>query len=108
MSLGLKADDDYWGPVVEVGRLHADVLKFHEKPCHGFGIPAEGTARGDARPARRAPPRAGRRQRLLGHDVEGGADAGKLRLDDGRLFDAEAADYLPPVAPSKIIAVHIS
>jgi len=35
-------------------------------------------------------------------------DAGKLRLDDGRVLDADNADYLPPVSPSKIIAVHIS
>jgi 5-oxopent-3-ene-1,2,5-tricarboxylate decarboxylase/2-hydroxyhepta-2,4-diene-1,7-dioate isomerase len=31
-----------------------------------------------------------------------------LRLDDGREVDAGAASYLPPVSPSKIIAVHIS
>ncbi|KQP49246.1 fumarylacetoacetate hydrolase family protein [Pseudorhodoferax sp. Leaf274] len=35
-------------------------------------------------------------------------DDGQLRLDDGRLLDAEAQSYLPPVDPSKIIAVHIS
>ena len=40
--------------------------------------------------------------------VEEGRDAGKLRLDDGRLLDAESASYLPPVEPSKIVAVHIS
>jgi 5-oxopent-3-ene-1,2,5-tricarboxylate decarboxylase/2-hydroxyhepta-2,4-diene-1,7-dioate isomerase len=40
--------------------------------------------------------------------VESGADSGKLRLDDGRLVDAEPTTYLPPVSPSKIIAVHIS
>jgi 5-oxopent-3-ene-1,2,5-tricarboxylate decarboxylase / 2-hydroxyhepta-2,4-diene-1,7-dioate isomerase len=31
-----------------------------------------------------------------------------LRLDDGREFDAASLSYLPPVQPSKIIAVHIS
>ncbi|NQW01459.1 MAG: fumarylacetoacetate hydrolase family protein [Rhodospirillales bacterium] len=40
--------------------------------------------------------------------VEAGAEAGKLRLDDGRVLDATTASYLPPVSPSKIIAVHIS
>ncbi|HVR53341.1 MAG TPA: fumarylacetoacetate hydrolase family protein [Pseudorhodoferax sp.] len=35
-------------------------------------------------------------------------DDGQLRLDDGRLLDAQAQSYLPPVEPSKIIAVHIS
>jgi 5-oxopent-3-ene-1,2,5-tricarboxylate decarboxylase / 2-hydroxyhepta-2,4-diene-1,7-dioate isomerase len=43
-------------------------------------------------------------------DADANADAGaqRLRLDDGRLLDASVASYLPPVAPSKIIAVHIS
>jgi 5-oxopent-3-ene-1,2,5-tricarboxylate decarboxylase/2-hydroxyhepta-2,4-diene-1,7-dioate isomerase len=40
--------------------------------------------------------------------VETGAEQGKLRLDDGRLLDADAQTCLPPVNPSKIIAVHIS
>lgn len=59
-------------------------------------------------------PRVERRRVLLGGSafwgtiVEAGAQAGRLRLDDGRLIDAEAASYLPPVSPSKIIAVHIS
>lgn len=59
-------------------------------------------------------PRIERRRVLFGGSafwgtmVEGGSDAGKLRLDDGRLLDAEAATYLPPVSPTKIIAAHIS
>ena len=59
-------------------------------------------------------PRVERRRVLVGGSafwgtmVEEGADAGKLRLDDGRLLDAEGQAYLPPVSPSKIIAVHIS
>ena len=40
--------------------------------------------------------------------VEEGADKGLLRLDDGRLVDPANTDHLPPVLPSKIIAVHIS
>ncbi len=59
-------------------------------------------------------PRVERRRALIGGSafwgtmVEQGANAGRLRLDDGRVIDAESATYLPPVAPSKIIAVHIS
>ena len=59
-------------------------------------------------------PRVERRRVLVGGSaywgtmVEQGAEAGKLRLDDGRLLDADNASYLPPVNPSKIIAVHIS
>jgi len=59
-------------------------------------------------------PRVERRRVLIGGSafwgtlVEEGTDAGRLRLDDGRMVDAEQAAYLPPVAPSKIIAVHIS
>jgi 5-oxopent-3-ene-1,2,5-tricarboxylate decarboxylase/2-hydroxyhepta-2,4-diene-1,7-dioate isomerase len=62
-------------------------------------------------------PRVERRRVLLGGSafwgtlVEAGADAGALQLDDGRLLDpasTAAASYLPPVSPSKIIAVHIS
>ena len=59
-------------------------------------------------------PRVERRRVLLGGSsfwgtiVEAGADAGKLRLDDGRVLDAHTLAYLPPVDPSKIIAVHIS
>lgn len=59
-------------------------------------------------------PRVERRRVLIGGSafwgtmVERGPDQGRLRLDDGRLLDADAATYLPPVDPSKIIAVHIS
>lgn len=59
-------------------------------------------------------PRVERRRVLVGGSafwgtmVESGEEQGQLRLDDGRVLDAEAATYLPPVAPSKIIAVHIS
>ena len=59
-------------------------------------------------------PRVERRRVLLGGSafwgtwVEEGADAGLLRLDDGRLLDPNVQVYLPPVEPSKIIAVHIS
>ncbi len=59
-------------------------------------------------------PRVERRRVLIGGSafwgtlVEDGADAGRLRLDDGRLLDADTQTYLPPVSPGKIIAVHIS
>ena len=59
-------------------------------------------------------PRVERRRVLVGGSaywgtmVESGADAGRLRLDDGRVLDPGAHHYLPPVSPSKIIAVHIS
>ena len=59
-------------------------------------------------------PRVERRRVLVGGSAfwgtmeEQGADVGKLRLDDGRTLDAELQTYLPPVDPSKIIAVHIS
>ena len=59
-------------------------------------------------------PRVERRRVLVGGSafwgamVESGADTGRLRLDDGRILDADNQDYLPPVTPSKIIAVHIS
>lgn len=59
-------------------------------------------------------PRRERRRVLLGGSafwgtmVEAGTDVGRLRLDDGRLLDADSAVYLPPVSPTKIIAVHIS
>ncbi|MBV6306550.1 fumarylacetoacetate hydrolase family protein [Candidimonas humi] len=59
-------------------------------------------------------PRVERRRVLLGGSafwgtlVEEGPEAGRLRLDDGRLLDDEAQAYLPPVTPSKIIAIHIS
>ncbi len=59
-------------------------------------------------------PRVERRRALIGGSafwgtlVEDGEAAGQLRLDDGRLIEAASAAYLPPVNPSKIIAVHIS
>ena len=59
-------------------------------------------------------PRVERRRVLVGGSafwgtmVEDGPQAGRLRLDDGRVLDAGGATYLPPVTPSKIIAVHIS
>lgn len=59
-------------------------------------------------------PRMERRRVLIGGSafwgtvVESGPDQGRLRLDDGRLLEPEDQDYLPPVSPSKIIAVHIS
>lgn len=59
-------------------------------------------------------PRVERRRVLVGGSaywgtlVEDGPQAGSLRLDDGRVIDAESASCLPPVSPSKIIAVHIS
>lgn len=36
------------------------------------------------------------------------ASTGRLRLDDGRVIDPAGLPHLPPVAPGKIIAVHIS
>lgn len=59
-------------------------------------------------------PRVERRRVLLGGTafwgtmVEVGANAGRLRLDDGRIVDPATVAHLPPVDPSKIIAVHIS
>jgi 5-oxopent-3-ene-1,2,5-tricarboxylate decarboxylase/2-hydroxyhepta-2,4-diene-1,7-dioate isomerase len=68
----------------------------------------------DELPAVMRGPRVERRRVLVGGSafwgtvVEEGVDVGKLRLDDGRLLEAEGLAYLPPVSPSKIIAVHIS
>lgn len=68
----------------------------------------------DTLPAVMSGPRVERRRILLGGSafwgtlIEDGDDAGKLRLDDGRLIDDGGAVYLPPVNPTKIIAVHIS
>ena len=68
----------------------------------------------DKLPAILSGPRIERRRILVGGSafwgtmVEQGDGAGKLRLDDGRLIDADNATYLPPVTPSKIIAIHIS
>ncbi len=59
-------------------------------------------------------PRVERRHVMLGGTpvwgtlVEDGAAKGQLRLDDGRLVDPATVTHLPPVSPSKIIAVHIS
>lgn len=55
-------------------------------------------------------PREERRRILLGGSSFWGTmqESGRLQLDDGRIVDAEAAHYLPPVDPTKIIAVHIS
>ena len=68
----------------------------------------------DKLPAILSGPRIERRRILVGGSafwgtmVEQGDGAGKLRLDDGRLIVADNATYLPPVTPSKIIAIHIS
>ncbi|VVE53160.1 fumarylacetoacetate hydrolase family protein [Pandoraea terrigena] len=59
-------------------------------------------------------PRVERRRVLLGGSafwgtiVEEGNERGLLRLDDGRTVDPQALVHLPPVDPSKILAVHIS
>lgn len=59
-------------------------------------------------------PRVERRHVLIGGSpfwgtlIEQGAGAGRLRLDDGRVIDPATVVHLPPVTPSKIIAVHIS
>ena len=68
----------------------------------------------DELPAVMREPRIERRRLLVGGSafwgtmVEAGPNAGQLQLDDGRLLAADAQTYLPPVSPSKIIAVHIS
>lgn len=59
-------------------------------------------------------PRVERRRVLVGGSafwgtiVEEGEHTGLLRLDDGRVLDPQTLAHLPPVAPSKIIAIHIS
>ena len=55
-------------------------------------------------------PRIERRRVLIGGSAFWGTmqDEATLLLDDGRRVDAASASYLPPVSPSKIIAVHIS
>ncbi|TAK54932.1 MAG: FAA hydrolase family protein [Gammaproteobacteria bacterium] len=59
-------------------------------------------------------PRIERRRVLVGGSafwgtiLEDGAQAGWLRLDDGRIVDPSTLPHLPPVSPGKIIAVHIS
>ena len=68
----------------------------------------------DKLPAVMSGPRIERRRILTGGSafwgtmIEQGDEAGKLRLDDGRVVDTDSATYLPPVTPSKIIAIHIS
>ncbi|BFG79788.1 fumarylacetoacetate hydrolase family protein [Paraburkholderia terrae] len=68
----------------------------------------------DTLPAVMRGPRVERRRVLVGGSafwgtiVEAGVDQGQLKLDDGRVLDAEDQTYLPPVEPSKVIAVHIS
>ncbi len=55
-------------------------------------------------------PRVERRRVLIGGSAFWGTmrDDATLVLDDGRTVEAAGASYLPPVNPSKIIAVHIS
>ena len=59
-------------------------------------------------------PRVERRRVLVGGSaywgtiIEDGAEKGLLRLDDSRVVDPATVQHLPPVSPSKIIAVHIS
>jgi 5-oxopent-3-ene-1,2,5-tricarboxylate decarboxylase/2-hydroxyhepta-2,4-diene-1,7-dioate isomerase len=61
-------------------------------------------------PAVLSGPRIERRRVLIGGSAFWGTlrDEATLVLDDGRSVDAESASYLPPVQPSKVIAVHIS
>ena len=62
-------------------------------------------------------PRVERRRVLIGgsafwgtiiEESTGSHKAGMLRLDDGRVLDPSNLPHLPPVSPSKIIAIHIS
>lgn len=59
-------------------------------------------------------PRVERRRVLIGGSafwgtlIEEGQQQGQLRLDDGRVIDPCTLPHLPPVNPSKVIAVHIS
>ena len=65
-------------------------------------------------PAVMCGPRVERRRVLVGGSafwgtiIEEGANRGMLRLDDGRILEPADLPHLPPVDPSKIIAVHIS
>jgi len=65
-------------------------------------------------PAAMRGPRVERRRILIGGSaywgtmIEEGAERVQLRLDDGRIVDPATVPHLPPVSPSKIIAVHIS
>lgn len=63
-----------------------------------------------ALPAVMRGPRIERRRVLLGGSAYWGTmqDDGRLRLDDARVVDPAALAHLPPVSPSKIIAIHIS
>lgn len=67
-----------------------------------------------ALPAVLAGPRVERRRVLIGGSafwgtiVESGPQSGQLQLDDGRVLDPATLPHLPPVSPTKIIAVHIS
>ena len=45
---------------------------------------------------------------LDGEPVWGRLEGGSVITDDGRQLEARAVRWLPPVAPSKIIAVHLS
>jgi 5-oxopent-3-ene-1,2,5-tricarboxylate decarboxylase / 2-hydroxyhepta-2,4-diene-1,7-dioate isomerase len=55
-------------------------------------------------------PRVERRRVLLGGSALWGTmrDDGQLQLDNGRVLNVALAVHLPPVTPSKVIAVHIS
>ncbi|WP_374563301.1 fumarylacetoacetate hydrolase family protein [Ideonella sp.] len=55
-------------------------------------------------------PRIERRRVMIGGSAFWGTmqDDGRLQLDDGRSVDPTTTTHLPPVNPSKIIAVHIS
>ncbi|MCH8622974.1 fumarylacetoacetate hydrolase family protein [Undibacterium sp. TS12] len=64
-------------------------------------------------PAVMCGPRVERRRVLVGGSaywgtVEEGTNQMTLRLDDGRVVELCDVQHLPPVSPSKIIAVHIS
>jgi 5-oxopent-3-ene-1,2,5-tricarboxylate decarboxylase/2-hydroxyhepta-2,4-diene-1,7-dioate isomerase len=74
-----------------------------------FEFPLAGLP-GDELPAVLRGPRVERRRVLVGGSAFWGTmvDEQQLRLDDGRLLDAATASCLPPVSPSKIVAVHIS
>lgn len=63
-----------------------------------------------AMPAVLCGPRVERRRVLIGGSAFWGTmvEGGQLRLDDGRSVDPSALPHLPPVDPSKIIAVHIA
>lgn len=59
-------------------------------------------------------PRVERRHVMIGGSpywatlIEENGAAERLQLDDGRIVDASEVTHLPPVDPSKIIAIHIS